>query len=237
LLAQAKGKYRCNKCQKVNNAFESLFDQWPEPGDQAPGTGNTPILGIPISLDDPDEEYASPEEAFLTDGEDDELAAASKASDRMQRAVWITAAFALLIIAVINITSYYRQPLLDHELVKSTLVRAGVKDPPAEKPFENLALIELVNREMRTHPSQPGTLQLSATLVNRAKRFQAYPRLDVTLLDISGEAVANRLFEPVEYLSPGADVNTGMTPQAFLPITLELVDPGDSAVGFELEFR
>ena len=40
LLAQGGGKYRCGKCNKSANALESLFDEWPEPGDKPPGAGS-----------------------------------------------------------------------------------------------------------------------------------------------------------------------------------------------------
>ncbi len=44
-------------------------------------------------------------------------------------------------------------------------------------------------------------------------------------------------FVPSDYLATGTPTNTLMTPQAYLPLTLELPDPGQQAVGFELKFH
>ena len=56
------------------------------------------------------------------------------------------------------------------------------------------------------------------------------------LLDASGEAVSQVLFTPSDYLSEKAADHPGMTPQAYLPLELNLSDPGRKAVGFELNF-
>ena len=44
------------------------------------------------------------------------------------------------------------------------------------------------------------------------------------------------LFSPPDYLAEGASRDSGMTPQAYLPLVLDLPDPGREAVGFELNF-
>ena len=89
---------------------------------------------------------------------------------------------------------------------------------------------------MRTHPSLPGILQLTATIVNRAPRVQPYPDLEVILLDASGQPINESRFAPSDYLAEGTAADSGMTPQAYLPLVLELPDPGNEAVGFELNF-
>ena len=106
-----------------------------------------------------------------------------------------------------------------------------------ELTLDNLERIHLVSRELRSHPTVPGQLRLSATIVNRAARAQPWPDLEITLLDAAGQQVARVRFSPADYLSSGSAVEAGMTPQAYLPLVLDLDDPGRQAVGFELEFR
>ncbi|MDH3941106.1 MAG: DUF3426 domain-containing protein, partial [Xanthomonadales bacterium] len=79
-------------------------------------------------------------------------------------------------------------------------------------------------------------LQLTATIVNRASTPQPYPDLEIILLDASGQPVSRSLFRPADYLAEDASTAAGMTPQAYLPLVLDLPDPGQVAVGFELNF-
>jgi hypothetical protein len=110
---------------------------------------------------------------------------------------------------------------------------------PSEAPSEasGRGQIQLVDKDMRSHPERADTLRLSATIVNRAALHQAFPGLEVILMDSSGQPIASRRFEPSEYLTSGADIEGGMTPEAYLPVILDLADPGRQAVGFELNIR
>ncbi|MGA9572565.1 MAG: DUF3426 domain-containing protein, partial [Lysobacterales bacterium] len=96
--------------------------------------------------------------------------------------------------------------------------------------------IQLVSRDMHTHPTRSGILVLSLTFVNLAPRNQAFPELEVTLTDAANQPVAQRRLQPAEYLRPGADTRTGLAADVYLPVLLELGDPGDQAVGFEIRF-
>lgn len=49
--------------------------------------------------------------------------------------------------------------------------------------------------------------------------------------------MVSHLFDSDEYLAEDADIETGMTPEAYVHISLDLADPGRQAVGFELQFR
>ena len=74
-------------------------------------------------------------------------------------------------------------------------------------------------------------------MVNRAQQIQAYPVFEVILMDRKSRPIASRRFTPAEYLGPDAHIDEGMTPKAFLAVTLELADPDARAVGFELLFH
>jgi hypothetical protein len=82
-------------------------------------------------------------------------------------------------------------------------------------------------------PGASGTLRVRATIMNTAAQLQPYPLLRVTLANRFGASVAQREFEPSEYtgrstarmLSPGERANA----------TLDILDPGKDAEGFEID--
>ncbi len=237
LLAQGAGKYRCGKCNKLNDALESLFEEWPDAGDSPATRGDLPVFGISIDLEAAKKAQLRPgnDVLFSDEGEGSEKSATR--GGKMLRTAWIFVAIALLIVAAVNLGEYFQQPLLDSPVVRDALVKTGLREPPLAAPFRDLEQIQLVSRDMRSHPTRNGALRLSATIVNRAPRAQAFPGLEVILQDSGGQALASRMFTPAEYLAEDADIERGMTPEAYLPINLDLADPGNQAVGFELHFR
>ena len=237
LLAQGAGKYRCGKCKQINNALESLFDEWPDPGDHSTAAGEMPVLGFSLDLEAAKQARLSPGEVPLSAEEEGGEDQGTGRSKKMLRAAWITSAIALLILVTVYLAEFFQQPLLDYPVVRDMLVKTGLREPAPIAPLRNLDQIQLLSRDMRSHPTRPNALSLSLTIVNHAPRSQAFPVLEVILLDSSGQALISRLFKPDEYLADDADIETGMTPEAYLHINLDLADPGRQAVGFELHFR
>jgi hypothetical protein len=60
--------------------------------------------------------------------------------------------------------------------------------------------------------------------------------LEITLFDLQQRPLAQRRFEPGEYLDETSDKARGLSPGVLLPIVLEMHDPGPQAVGFEIRF-
>ena len=98
-------------------------------------------------------------------------------------------------------------------------------------------MIHLVSRRLSVDPDRPGVLRLQATIVNRASKSQPYPELEVILFDAVGERIADYSFAPRDYLATRQPEDADMAPHAYLPLSLELDDPGVQAVGFELNFH
>lgn len=236
LLATGAGSYRCGKCNKLNNALESLFDEWPAPGAQPPKTGDPPVLGASIDLTAAAKARQDPLQTADSDQATMDPARVG-ATRWLLRTAWIAGAIAILLIAMVQWARFQGEPPLERSSIRSSLVRAGLLSPPPLAPFRDLDRIHLVSRELRSHPTLPGRLRLSATLVNRATRSQPYPDIDVALLDAAGEVVLRQRFVPSDYLAPDASAAGELAPHAYLPLVLDLEDPGVRAVGFELEFR
>ena len=229
LLVQGAGQYRCGKCNKLNDALVSLYDTWPDAGAAAPIPGNVPKLGLSLDLE------AAREDVIFAGEKDDEPR--PEKGRVISRGIWIAVALVLLLVTVANLGHFFRQPLLENAQIQRGLVKAGLQEESTARVTPDLGLIELVSSEMRSHPDQPDTLRLNATITNRANLKQAYPRLEVVLLDSLGEPLALRIFNPGDYLAEDADIGAGMTSGAYLPLALNLSDPGQQAVGFELKIR
>jgi predicted Zn finger-like uncharacterized protein len=237
LLARAGGRFRCGKCQKIGNALDALYDEWPAAGERPPGPGEVPVLGLPLDLEQARKARQDGDEAGRSDDPEYAPDVIRSTTRRWLRPAWIGLAAVLIGVVAFEYAAFRGTPLTGSQALESTLTRLGLRAPPTEPPFRALDQIQLVSRELRSYPFEAGRLQLSATIVNRARRVQPYPDLEVVLLDAGGAEVGRTRFAPADYLAKNADGSKGMTPGAFLPLVLELADPGEQAVGFELNFR
>lgn len=109
---------------------------------------------------------------------------------------------------------------------------AGCELPPRR----NLQAIELLERDIRSHPRYQGALRITATLINRAPFAQPYPQLELTLHDLAGRPVASRRFLPGEYLGSTAPAGL-LPPSGTARVALEVVDPGGEALGFQFSLH
>ena len=234
ILAGGNGKYRCGKCNKVSNALESLFNDWPKSGEKPAEAGDMPVLGLPIDLETAAQSRKEPDQAALV-GEG--LHEPPRERGPWLRFSWILGGILVLLAITVWLGNFFGTPITEQPEVKQALQTVGVIEKPRRQVFRDLDAIHLVNREIRTAPNRDSLLVLEATIVNRADRKQPYPTLVVVLLDRSGRVLSRSRFVPRDYLASGSDVTAGMTPDAYLPFTVEIDDPGQRAVGFELDFE
>jgi hypothetical protein len=90
---------------------------------------------------------------------------------------------------------------------------------------------------VRTHPTVDRSLIVDAILRNSAPYKQKFPNLALQFSDISGRTIAAREFVPREYLG-GELIGRSYIPAATeVRLSLEIVDPGDRAVGHALSVR
>jgi predicted Zn finger-like uncharacterized protein len=80
-----------------------------------------------------------------------------------------------------------------------------------------------------------GSLKITAHIENQGPLRQPYPAVRLRLKDRWEEAVASRLFSPVEYLPSATPLDRLMSPGETARAEIEIVDPGPDADGFELD--
>lgn len=226
-ISHARGLVQCGKCGRTFSSLSFLFDEWPAGEAHRPAKG--PNAALPVLR--PANGAASDSEK--TSSETDE---SDGAKVKPRQLAWMLATAALIILTIANIGWTFRQPLLDQPHINNWLKQAGWLKVEQRGLLKNPKQIQLVSRDMHTHPTRSGILVLSLTFVNLAQRNQVFPELKITLMDASNQAVAQRRLQPEEYLRPGADTQAGLATDVYLPVLLELGDPGDRAVGFEIQF-
>lgn len=236
VLAQGGGRVRCGKCNTTSNAFDSLFDDWPGAGEKPAQRGETPLLGQAIDLQAGKRARLEPEAAELT-GDLPAAPGPSRARRWLLRSAWLIGGLAIGAVVIFKTAEFAGQPLVEPGEVDAALRAVGLAEPEPEPVFRDLEMIHLVSRRLAADPDQPGVLRLQATIVNRAAQGQPYPDLEVILFDAVGARIANYDFEPGDYLAANHPAQADMAPHAYLPLSLELDDPGVQAVGFELNFH
>ncbi|NIP19302.1 MAG: DUF3426 domain-containing protein [Xanthomonadales bacterium] len=155
----------------------------------------------------------------------------------MGRRAWAWILAATVVLTLANAAWTFREPLLELRWLRGSLENLGLVEARPYRPFRNLEALRLINRDLHSHSTLAGVLVLNATFISDAARPQAWPRLELTLLDSTGGFLARRYFHPGEYL--GRDFPPGelLAPGLHVPARLELIDPGARATDFKLRFH
>lgn len=150
---------------------------------------------------------------------------------------WTTVALALTAVALAlllgaQLINRNRDTLAEHTTFGGTLravyAKLGLELPvPAD-----LADYQLRQWGATGDPAANGSLRVRASILNAAAAVQPYPWLRLTLTDRFGRRVGARDFAPREYLGKPAGL---MAPGQRTDVTIQIVDPGKDAVGFEID--
>lgn len=106
----------------------------------------------------------------------------------------------------------------------------GCRLPDIPDPSK-LKIEELV---VRKHPNVEGALVVDAILKNAARFPQPFPTLQLRFTNNANEIVASRLLKPMEYLKGEARLLRRMPPDTPIRLSLDIVDPGSTAVNYSL---
>lgn len=217
-------------------------DDWMPAAPFGPEAGESP----PVPVDDSGQSHVSvvvtprPEPVLRVDVEDvlrvqltEQVHAVPV---RRQTLRW--SLLALLLLATLGIQYVYftRATLAQYEPMRPWLQRAcgyvGCNLPLRHVPGR----IELLSRDVISHPRVRAALLINATFVNRADFVQAYPVLQIALSNDGGTVAAMRRFQPEEYLAPSVVIAAGLAPGVPVHVVLEVVEPRQHASSFQFDF-
>ena len=225
-LSHSRGLVQCGQCNRAFSALSFLFDEWPSGQAHGPAKGPDAVPPILTSGTKTDAVDSGPSVNDKSDA----------TKDKPKRLAWGLVTAFLILLTIANIAWTFREPLMENPTISASIKQAGGLQPEQQDLLKNPEQIQLVSRDMHTHPTRSGILVLSLTFVNLAQRSQEFPVMEITLLDTTNQAVARRRFQPTDYLRPDADTKSGLATDVYLPVLLELGDPGEQAVGFEIQF-
>lgn len=100
----------------------------------------------------------------------------------------------------------------------------------------DLTALKVIKRTVFSHPDIDDTLIINIGFVNQAEFSQRYPTLVIRLTDRNGGLIVKRDYQPAEYLDnwqQGDVLDVGKS----LDISLNMEDPGNQAMSFELDFK
>jgi predicted Zn finger-like uncharacterized protein len=146
---------------------------------------------------------------------------------------WMAAAIVFALLLAFQIVHHNREYLVAHGpfagLLRALYAGAGAPVPSSA----NLAAYQLRQWGVSGDPAADGTLRVRASILNAAAQLEAFPLLRVTLANRFGTSIGARDFEPSEYL--GRPTARYMNPGEQVDATMDILDPGKSAEGFEID--
>jgi len=148
---------------------------------------------------------------------------------------WLGAAIVAALLLMAQVVHQNREWLVAHTHGPfGAAVRAlyGAMGTPLPVPA-SLSAYQLRQWGVTGDPEANGKLRLRASILNSAAQLQPFPLLRVTLADRFGKSIGTRDFEPSEYL--GKPTARLLTPGERADAVLEILDPGKSAEGFEID--
>jgi len=236
-LKQAYGKVSCSECGSVFNALSSLKSY----------DGKLP----PGYLEKLQQQQAEPRPEATAEGRFDNntdfedrrdlsLQEAMYGSERrsffsIAPLVWFIGILLLIAAGIAQVIYYQRYQLIENSRYQQQVINLCQVLPCSETEFASTDQIKLLERNVFTHPVSENALMVTGAFVNQAPFTQKLPDLLISLFDIQGYLIANRLFKPAEYLRD--EQNRGvMQPEKPVQFRLEIVDPGTDALTYEFEF-
>lgn len=241
-LNMANGKVRCNQCRTIFDGYAALVDEsTAEEHNEKPkieednfalqmdrDTGNRVDIN-------PNQE-AKPKNLIYGDLLEDDYDKPRRFQRTKQA---FSTLFVLLLLSFLIVQFAYlkRTELIEIAELAPWINKACDTVPQCHIPEKRaLHLFTLDSRHIYSHPNIDKALVVSATFSNNAEFSQPYPTLVLSMSDIRGREVAARRFNPTEYISDTANLDTKMDNGQPITVNLEIADPGDDAMAFELDF-
>ena len=234
-LKQAYGKVRCGECGCVFNALQDLKNYEGElsPGDYEQLQDDLtidktqPIRDFEPQFEDEGRQHLSLQEAMY--------GSERRSGFSIGPLGWLIGILLLTAAGIAQAIYYQRYQLVEDPRYQQQVMNLCRVLPCAETSFASPEQLRLLERNVFTHPVASNALMVTGSFTNQAPFAQKLPDMLISLFDVRGKLIANRLFKPTEYLLDDKNRDV-IKPGAVLQFRLEIVDPGTDALTYEFEF-
>jgi len=221
-LHAGRGKVQCGECGKIFEAMVSLKNYKAKRS-----TDHQPRAEVNADTPPRPRPELSLHEAMYGDRR--------RRLSQFAPLMWLIGILLLFTLGIAQAIYYQRYQLIEKPQYQKQVLSLCQLVPCNESQFSNTQQIKLLERNVFTHPVQPSALMVTGSFVNQATFDQKLPKLLVSLFEIQGNLIANRLFTPMEYLQ--TDKNRMLMVNAKpVQFRLEISDPGTDALTYEFEF-
>ncbi len=235
-LSAAQGVLRCGECGSTFDAMQSLSTTLPEDR-KFIKKANLPTIEDKEPQVRPQSRTASGANHVAADEKQDKSYKLKRRSQPSSNRFLLIALVSLSVLLAAQI--FYKQK----DWLVSQPFTAGVTRffcgiiPSCEiKKRRDLSKIEMLNKNIYSHPNQIGSLIVSASLENQANFDQPFPLIEISLLNAKSQIIALRRFPPQEYLGSKFLEGELMSRDNPVEFTLNIADPGEDATRFQFKF-
>jgi predicted Zn finger-like uncharacterized protein len=148
---------------------------------------------------------------------------------------WFIGILLLGAVGIAQAIYYQRYQLIEDPRFQQQVVSLCEFLPCAQREFSSPEQIRLIERNIFTHPVVSNALMVTGSFVNQAPFAQKMPDLLISLFDVQGNLIANRMFKSNEYLLENRNRSVVPTEEP-IQFRIEIVDPGTDALTYEFEF-
>ncbi len=238
-LDMAEGMVRCGYCQKVFDA--RIENEFHDSKYQPDAFRESPQQATHQAFAD-DNNNPENESFFSDEVTDIALGAIRAESNAGPYSTLATVSWSLVILLLITALAaeyiwFNRPELLQNQRLKPIITKLCAHTNCERLQMRDPTQIEMISRNVYTHPNEKSALMISTTMVNHASYAQPYPDVQIDFSDVRGELIASRRFTPEEYLQ--IEKAQLQLLQSGNPITfgLEIRDPGKEAITYEFSFH
>lgn len=177
-----------------------------------------------------------PQQHVVPDKFRDTYAGSSKSM--LSTVLWSIGTLLLTVTLLLEYTWFNRNQLSQVPELQTVVKRLCQVVECKEFAMRNPAKIELITRNIYSHPLEKDALMVNVTMKNNARFAQPYPVVQIDFSDIRGGTVSARRFFPEEYMPMQTDTEALhlLQPNSETTVTLEIQDPGKQAMTYEFNF-
>jgi predicted Zn finger-like uncharacterized protein len=229
-LEIAEGMVRCGVCHEVFNALEKNAPASAKDSNAKDdqGTKSTAEFSSPTDKLFEEQSKLIPDSFRIPE--------VHQTRPPLTNIVWALAIMLVSASLVVEYMWFNRNQLLDDHVLKPSVMKMCSFVDCEIMAMRNTDQIEMLTRNIYSHPNVKDALMVSITMINHAEFAQPHPVVQIDFSDVRGKVIAARRFSPDEYFQVAKENLRLLEPKKPVSFGLEIQDPGDQAMTYEFTF-